>query len=100
MPFVCDPPNTVPPAVIQLADRYEYSCAQKRKPIQNIGDFDVYRVSKYNFFISYILFKDNNARFADNNEAKKIDFFCGWGDGNGCQPCEIVDNAYHPIIIK
>lgn len=85
---------------IQLADKYEYTCAQKRKPIQNIGDFDIYRVSKYNFFISYILFKDNNARFTDNNEAKKIDFFCGWGDGNGCQPCEIVDNAYHPIITE
>ncbi len=53
MPFVCDPPNTVPSVVVQLADKYEYSCAQKIKPIQNIGDYDAYGVIKYNGFPSF-----------------------------------------------
>lgn len=100
MPFVCDPPNTVPPAVVQLADKYEYSCAKKITPRFGLKEYDVYRVLKYNSYESFILIKNSNARFITKDEAKKIDFSCGWDDGTGCLPFEIVDNAYHPIILE
>ena len=98
MPFVCDPPNTVPPAVVQLADKYDYSCAQKIKPIQNIGDYDVYGVYKYNFFRSYILLKNNNVRFASNNEAEKISYSCLYFQPHyKCTPMNIINNEVHYI---
>ena len=95
MPFVCDPPNTVPSVVVQLADKYEYSCAQKIKPIQNIGDYDAYGVIKYNGFLSFILYKDNKARFATYEENRKMTFLCN--EDFKCTPIEIINNEFHYI---
>ena len=95
MPFVCDPPNTVPPAVVQLADKYEYSCAQKIKPIQNIGNYDVYRVVKLQGFISFILHKDNEVRYTTYEENRKISFLCN--EDFKCTPIEIINNEFHYI---
>ena len=97
MPFVCDPPNTVPPAVIQLADKYEYSCAQKFKPKSGFEGYEVYRVLKYNSYPSFILYKENKARYANQEEVKNFSELCTW-DENFCLPFDYVNHTFHYII--
>ena len=92
----CPPPTDVPPAVIRLAEHYDYHCPMKYDPIMDL-DYDVYKVRKFDIFIAFILVKDNEIRFANHEEAKRCDFFCGWGE-HACDPFEINNNTMHYIL--
>lgn len=87
----CEPPNHIPPAVIELADKYYYNCYEKITPSEKLGNYDVYQVLKYDFFRSFILVNNDEIRYATEEEANKIAPICrGYFKNYPCIPIEIL----------
>lgn len=94
----CEPPNQIPPAVIQLANKYDYNCYRKFKPYKNIENYDVYQVLKQGYFRSYILANDKEVRYATSQEVKNniiLDF--DWLCYYKCIPLKVIDGKTRQV---